>query len=98
MAQRKKRLLSTVDASMEVLGHVASTALRHSFKKVQRVEWQSIVDDPEPFERHIRAVFSSGATVFIDIMNKNICREFNLPYADGRSLVDCVKQALESGK
>jgi hypothetical protein len=82
---------------MEVLGHVASTALRHSFKKVQRVEWQSIADDPEPFERHVRAVFSSGANVFIDIINKNICREFSLPYSEGKGLTECVKEALAAG-
>ncbi len=83
---------------MEVLGHVASTALRHSFKKVQKVDWESIADDPEPFERHIRAVFSGGSTVFIDIINKNICREFSLKYAEGRSLSDCMREALAAGK
>lgn len=76
---------------------MASTALRLSFKKVQKSEWSSIVDDPELLEKHIRAVFSGGSVVFIDIVNRNICREFGLPYAEGMGLADCVKRAISSG-
>jgi len=90
-------LLQTIDGSLEVLGRVASTALRLSYRRLQNVEWQSIVDDPDPFERHIRGVFSSGAVVLIDIINKNICREFGLQYSEGRGLADCIRDALENG-
>jgi hypothetical protein len=89
-------MLQTIDSSLEVLGRVASTALRLSFKKVQRLEWQSVAEDPEPLERHIRAVFSSGAVVLIDIINKNICREYGLSFSEGASLAEYVREALAS--
>ena len=91
-------MLQTIDDSLEVLGRVASTALRLSYRRVQNVEWQSIVSDPDPFERHIRGVFSSGSVVLIDIINKNICKEFGLEYAEGKGLADCVRDALANGK
>jgi hypothetical protein len=91
-------MLLTIDSSLEVLGRVASTALRLSYKKVQKTDWNSIVDDPELLEKHIRAVFSSGSVVFIDIINKNICREFGLQYAEGMGLAACVKGAISSGR
>ena len=97
LEEKKRRLLLTIDTSLEVLGRVASTALRLSFKKVQDSDWNSIVDDPDPLEKHIRAVFSSGAVVFIDIINKNICREFGLQYSEGMGLAACVKEAISSG-
>ena len=81
-----------------MLGRVASTALRLSYKKVQKSDWDSVADEPELLEKHVRAVFSSGAVVFIDIINKNICKEFGLQYADGTGLADCVKEALSSGR
>jgi hypothetical protein len=80
-----------------VLGRVASTALRLSFKKVQKSDWSIIADDPELLEKHIRAVFGSGSVIFIDIINKNICREFGLQYAEGMGLAVCVKEAISSG-
>jgi hypothetical protein len=98
LEEKKRRMLLTIDLSLEVLGRVASTALRLSFKKVQKVGWESIVDDPEPLERHIKAVFSNGSVVLIDIINKNVCNEFGLPYTEGRGLVDCLKEALAAGK
>ncbi len=77
---------------------MASTALRLSFKKVQNANWNGVVDDPELLEKHIRAVFSGGSVVFIDIINKNICREFGLQYAEGMGLAACVKEAISSGR
>ncbi len=97
MDARKRRLLITIDNSLEVLGRVASTALRLSFKKIQKTEWQSVVEDPEPFERHVRAVFSGGAAVFIDIINKNICKEFGLEFSEGKGLSEYIREALASG-
>jgi hypothetical protein len=90
-------MLQTIDDSLEVLGRVASTAFRLSYKKVQNADWQSIADDPEPLERHIHAVFSGGSVVLIDIINRNICREFGLQFVEGRSLVSYVKEGLASG-
>jgi hypothetical protein len=81
-----------------VLGRVASTALRLSFKKVQKSDWSIVADEPELLERHVRAVFSSGSVVFIDIINKNICKEFGLDYAEGMGLAACVKEAMSSGR
>jgi hypothetical protein len=93
-ADKKRRLLAAVDGSIEVLGRVASTAFRYSFKTVQKRNWESVADDPEPLERHIHAVFSSSADVLIEIMNKNLCREFGLKYVEGRRLADYVREAL----
>ena len=90
-------MLRTLSASIEVLGRVASTALRLSLKKVQNLDWDDVADNPEPLEKHIRAVFNEGAVVLIDIMNKNICREFGLKYVEGQSLVAYVKEAYASG-
>jgi hypothetical protein len=83
---------------LEVLGRVASTALRLSFKRVQKSDWGVVADEPELLEKHIRAVFSTGAVVFIDIINKNICKEFSLQYVDGMGFAACVKEALSKGR
>lgn len=77
-----------------MLGSVASTAFKHSFKQVQKREWDTVVDDPLPLERHVRAVFAGGAGIVLDIMNRNICREFHLNFSEGHSLSDYVKEAL----
>jgi hypothetical protein len=81
-----------------VLGRVASTALRLSFKKVQKSDWDIVADEPEILEKHVRAVFSSGAVVFIDIINKNICKEFGLQYVEGMGLAACAREALSAGR
>ena len=86
--------MNVIDSSLAVLGGVASAAFRFSFKFVEKKDWPSIVDDTEPLEKHLKAVFSGGSSILIEILCKNICREFSLEYKEGMSLTDYAKEAL----
>jgi len=94
IAERKHKLLTVIDASAEVMGKIAATAFRFSFKNVQKKEWESVVDNAGLLESHIRAVFGAGGEVLLQIMSKNICREFNLEYLESRSLTEYVNDVL----